>query len=285
MTGGTILEAREVRKVFPLRGAARRGQELVAVDAVSFALPRGGALAIVGESGSGKTTLARMIVGLEAPTSGEIWFDGSPRQYSRRAAHRRQQAREIQMVFQDPYSSLDPRQSATQCLEELLRLHFTFTAEQIEERIAELGGQVGLGQAEMNAKPERLSGGQRQRVAIARALAVQPQVLVFDEALSALDVSVQAQLLNTLSDIKDRSDLTYVFVSHDLAVVRQITEQVLVMQRGHVVETGATAQVLSAPQHPYTRLLRSSVPGPGWRPKRLDHEPSSREPQDHGEAN
>ncbi len=264
---GPILEAHGITKVF----AARRGSaeaDVVAVHDVSFALDRGGSTAIVGESGSGKTTLARIICGLETATRGEVLFDGEPRVATGRARDRLHAAKQIQMVFQDPYSSLDPRQTGFACLDETLRVHTELSARGRRDVVAGLGDQVGLGEKELQATPRRLSGGQRQRLAIARALAVEPSVLVLDEAVSALDVSVQAQIVNLLVDLRRARGLSYVFVSHDLAVVRQISEQVIVMRSGTVVERGATADVLGNPQAAYTRLLRESVPRRGWKPQR-----------------
>lgn len=262
-----ILEARSITKVFP----ARRGRPepaAVAVDAVSFSLAAGGSTAIVGESGSGKTTLARILCGLETATSGEVLFQGSPRSRARAKRDRIRDAKQIQMVFQDPYSSLDPRQTGLACLDEALRVHTGHSTSQRRDAAVALGEQVGLGEQELRASPRRLSGGQRQRLAIARALAVEPSVLILDEAVSALDVSVQAQILNLLVDLRRARGLSYVFVSHDLAVVRQISDQVIVMRKGQVVEAGMTAKVLANPQAPYTRLLRESVPRRGWQPQR-----------------
>lgn len=262
-----ILEARHITKVFgPRRGSNQPG--VVAVDDVSFTLQPGGSTAIVGESGSGKTTLARIICGLETATSGEIVLDGESRNAPSSGRDRLRAAKQIQMVFQDPYSSLDPRQTGFACLDEALRVHTGLSAQQRREAVERLGDQVGLGEKELAATPRRLSGGQRQRLAIARALAVEPSVLVLDEAVSALDVSVQAQILNLLVELRRARGLSYVFVSHDLAVVRQISEQVIVMRTGTVVESGATADVLGNPQAAYTRLLRESVPRRGWKPQR-----------------
>ena len=255
-----ILEARGLRKTFG---------EAVAVDDVSFGLPEGGALAIVGESGSGKTTVARMVVGLERASGGEILFDGSDRTAPPRSrADWRRRGREVQMVFQDPYSSLDPRQSCADCLDEVLRLHFSLGTEERRARIAELADLVGLDERQRNARPQALSGGQRQRIGIARALAAQPRVLILDESVAALDVSIQAQILNLLADVREQTGVAYLFISHDLAVVRQITDEVVVMRHGRVVERGATKAVLDDPQEPYTQLLRASVPTAGWTPPR-----------------
>jgi ABC-type glutathione transport system ATPase component len=256
-----------LRKVFPSRG--RGGRDVVAVEDVTFDLPKGGSLAVVGESGSGKTTLARMVLGLERPTSGTILLDGTDRtEPPRSSSARRERAREIQIVFQDPYRSLDPRQSASRCIDEVLRVQGMSKAEDRRSRIAELMDVVGLDERQATALPKALSGGQRQRVAIARALAVKPEVLVLDEAVAALDVSIQAQMLNLLADVRAQTGVTYLLISHDLAVVRQVTEDMIVMQRGHVVERGKTSDVLDRPQDAYTRLLRDSVPRPGWKPVR-----------------
>jgi ABC-type glutathione transport system ATPase component len=266
-----ILDAERLRKVFRLRGHTARGDEIVAVDDLSFTLSEGESLAIVGESGSGKTTLARMLVGLEQPTSGRITIGGRDRTNPvRRTSERRRRGRETQIVFQDPYSSLDPRQTPASCIEEVLRLHFSLTSAARAARLEELADQVGLDSRQMNALPRTLSGGQRQRVAIARALAAEPKVLLLDEAVASLDVSIQAQILNLLADIRAATGISYIVISHDLGVVRQITDSAIVMQRGVAVERGLTAVVLHRPQHPYTQLLRRSVPAPGWKPLRRD---------------
>ncbi|MDP9258420.1 MAG: ATP-binding cassette domain-containing protein [Actinomycetota bacterium] len=243
--------------------------EFVAVDTVSFTLEQGESLAIVGESGSGKTTVARMLVGLERPTSGTITVSGSDRTLpSRSARSRRERGRAVQIVFQDPYSSLDPRQSAASALDEVLKLHHARDYPDRGKRVAELADMVGLDDRQLHALPRSLSGGQRQRVAIARALAAEPQVLILDESVSALDVSIQAQVLNLLADIRDATGISYVLISHDLAVVRQLTNRIVVMLRGRIVERGVTAEVLDNPQESYTKVLRASVPGPGWKPSR-----------------
>jgi oligopeptide transport system ATP-binding protein len=262
-----IIRADRLSKVYRLRGHGGT-EEMTAVDDVSFALPEGSSLAVVGESGSGKTTLARMLVGLTQPSAGQITIAGHDRsQPTRRAADRRRRGRDIQIVFQDPYSSLDPRQSAVSCIDAVLKLHFRLSPAARADRALQLCDQVGLDERQARALPSALSGGQRQRVAIARALAAQPRILVLDEAVASLDVSIQAQILNLLADIRD-SGISYILISHDLAVVRQITDHILVMRRGRVVEEGSTGQVLDAPRQPYTRLLRSSVPGHGWKPTR-----------------
>lgn len=255
--------------VLEVQGLRKSFGDLVAVDDVSFTLPPAGSLAIVGESGSGKTTIARMIVGLERATAGQIAACGNDRsQPARSARDRRWRGREVQIVFQDPYTSLDPRQNARQAIEEILRLHHSLSAELRHSRVDELVDLVGLDDRQARALPGALSGGQRQRVAIARALSAEPRVLILDESVAALDVSIQAQVLNLLADIRDRTGVSYVLISHDLAVVRQLTEETIVLHRGCVVERGKTAAILDDPQDEYTRLLRASVPHPGWKPMR-----------------
>ncbi|MFD9602430.1 ABC transporter ATP-binding protein [Streptomyces sp. NPDC059970] len=245
----------------------KRYGDHTAVEDVSFTLPPGSSLGIVGESGSGKTTTVRMLVGLERPDGGTIRIGGRDRSAPARGrAERLARAREIQMVFQDPYLSLDPRVTVGRCVEEVLRLHFPMEATARRERVAELLDQVGLGEREAAALPGKLSGGQRQRVAIARALAAEPRVLVLDEAVAALDVSIQAQVLELLGTIRREVGIGFLFVTHDLAVVRHITDEVMVLREGQVVEAGPTTEILDAPHHPYTRLLLSSVPRRGWNP-------------------
>ncbi|MFE6665130.1 ABC transporter ATP-binding protein [Streptomyces sp. NPDC057697] len=258
--------------VLAVKGLRRTFGAVRAVDDVSFALPEGGSLGIVGESGSGKTTTARIVVGLERADEGEVLVRGRSRAGRERGAGRGRagrlaRAREVQMVFQDPYLSLDPRTSVEAVLRETLRLHFP--GRDPKERIRELLDQVGLGTRAAEALPRQLSGGQRQRVAIARALAVEPAVLVLDEAVAALDVSVQAQILNLLADIREQTSIGYLFITHDLGVVRCVTDEIVVMRHGAVIEAGSTAEVLAAPRHPYTRLLLESVPRPGWDPEAI----------------
>jgi ABC-type glutathione transport system ATPase component len=253
-----VLEATGLRKEYG---------DVLAVDGVDLAVREGGSLAIVGESGSGKTTVAKMLVGLTAPTAGTITACGHDRSLPARSAReRRRRGSEVQIVFQDPYSSLDPRQTAEQAIAEVLRLHQRGADR--AARVRELCDLVGLDERQARALPRALSGGQRQRIAIARALGAEPRVLILDESVAALDVSIQAQILNLLADIRERTGISYILISHDLAVVRQITDEAIVMYRGKVVERGPTAQVLDAPQDEYTQRLRASVPRPGWKPQR-----------------
>jgi ABC-type glutathione transport system ATPase component len=255
-----VLEVQGLRKVF--------GSQ-VAVDDVSFSLPEGGSLAIVGESGSGKTTIAKMIVGLERPTAGTIHACGQDRSTPARSLRdRRRRGREVQIVFQDPYTSLDPRQTVEGTIDEVLRLHHGWGKDRRRERVRKLADLVGMDARQVRALPRWLSGGQRQRVAIARALAAEPRVVILDESVAALDVSIQAQVLNLLADIHDETGVSFLCISHDLAVVRQLTQETLVMWRGRIVERGPTAQVLDDPQDDYTKRLRASVPRPGWKPPR-----------------
>lgn len=250
-----------------VRGLSKRYGDHAAVDDVSFTLAPGASLGIVGESGSGKTTTVRMLAGLERPDGGSVLLGGRDRSAPARGrVERLARAREMQMVFQDPYLSLDPRVTAGRCVEEVLRLHFPMGEGARRARVAELLEQVGLGEREAGALPGRLSGGQRQRVAIARALAAEPRVLILDEAVAALDVSIQAQVLELLGTIRREVGIGYLFVTHDLAVVRHVTDEVLVLRGGRVVEHGPTDRVLDAPEHPYTRLLLGSVPRRGWNP-------------------
>jgi oligopeptide/dipeptide ABC transporter ATP-binding protein len=250
---------RAVTVTFPIAGGSvfrRNGQRLTAVDDVSLRLRRGEALGLVGESGCGKTTLGRTVVGQTPPDHGEIVLDGRPLGRKRDTGQRRQ----IQMVFQDPMSSLNPRLRIGEVLAELLRVHHMVPDGAVSARVDELLSAVGLPQRFRDVHPRLLSGGQRQRVSIARALALEPEVLVADEITSALDVSIQAQVLALLLALKERLDLTVLFISHNLAVVRQVCERVAVMYLGRIVEIGPTETVFSDPQHPYTRLLLSSIP-------------------------
>jgi oligopeptide/dipeptide ABC transporter ATP-binding protein len=247
---------------FPLRGGlARRlrGQPLGvlrAVDGVDLEIRRGEALGLVGESGCGKSTLGRCIVGLYVPTGGEIRYEGEPLAPERARATRRR----IQMVFQDPYASLNPRLTVRQALAELLRAHRVRPKAQIEERCRELLDLVGLGPRALDAYPRQFSGGQRQRVSIARALALEPDLLVADEPVSALDVSVQATVLNLLEDLQQKLGLTLLLIAHNMAVVRHVCDRVAVMYLGRIVETAPTNELFTNARHPYTQGLLSAVP-------------------------
>ena len=250
------LECVGVTRLFRIgQGMLRPPRLLRAVDGASFAVRRGEVLAIVGESGCGKTTLARMLLGLLAPSSGLIRFAGRPIEEIGRA----RVASQVQPVFQDPYSSLNPRKTLGQIIGLPLSVHRVGDRVRRRARVAEMMALVGLPPHLVHAFPNQLSGGQRQRVAIARALAIEPAVVVYDEPTSALDVSVQAQILNLLQELRRALDLTYVFISHDLAVVEHIADRVAVMYLGRLVELGATGQVFERPRHPYTETLLRSI--------------------------
>jgi peptide/nickel transport system ATP-binding protein len=232
-----------------------------ALDAVSFTVQRGTTLAVVGESGCGKSTLAKAIVRLLTPTSGRIVFDGTDIATLSERAMRPLRSR-IQMVFQDPYGSLDPHLDAVDIVAEPLRLQGISSRVARRQRAAELIDRVGLPSTALHRKPAEFSGGQRQRIGIARALASGPDLLVCDEATSALDVSVQAQVLDLLREIKRDTGLTYLFITHNLGVVREISDSIIVMRSGAIVEQGASVDVLAHPQQPYTRALRAAALDP-----------------------
>ena len=258
-----LLEVRALAKSFFLKQGLFGRREFKAVQGVSFTLKRGHTLGVVGESGSGKTTMGLTLLRLLEPTGGEVFFDGQ-NLLTLNDRDRQRMRRRIQIVFQNPYASLNPRFTIAQTLVEPMAIHRigADTAER-EARARALLVKVGLGPEAMARYPHEFSGGQRQRVAIARCLTLNPEVLVLDEAVSALDVSVQAQVLNLLRDLQDELGLSYVFISHDLAVVRFISDEVLVMKDGQVVEQASAAQILAAPQHDYTRRLLAAVPR-GW---------------------
>lgn len=268
-----LLRVESLRKAFPIKTVQADADVFLAVDDVSFVVRQSQSLAIVGESGSGKTTVARMVAGLEQPTSGTVAFDGEVRHGGRLSSRTRKlQASQVQMVFQDPYSSLDPHQTVAASIEEVLRCHFRLDRTQRRERVLELLEQSGLDSRHAKALPRALSGGQQQRVAIARALAVSPRLLILDEAVSALDVSVQAQVINMLADLRASLKIAFLFISHDIGVVRQVSDSCVVMHQGHIVEAGPTDEVLSRPQETYTKTLLSAIPKPGWRPHRRGRE-------------
>ena len=256
-----VVVAKDLTKVFRIRGA-RPGSHtnFTAVDGIDFTLPRGKTLALVGESGSGKSTAANMVLGLLEPTSGTVLFDGKD---TSRLSRREQLAmrRRVQPVFQNPYGSLDPMYSVYNSIEEPLRLHKVGDRKQREQRVRDLLEMVALPASTMRRFPNELSGGQRQRIAVARALALNPEVIVLDEAVSALDVLVQAQILQLLGDLQGELGLSYLFITHDLAVVRQIADLVAVMKDGQIVEHATTDEVFDDPQQEYTQDLLAAIPG------------------------
>jgi oligopeptide transport system ATP-binding protein len=240
-------------------GLFRQSAHVTAVDDVSFSIDAGETFGLVGESGSGKTTTGRCMLRLVEPTSGEVRFNGEniltfPR------ARMRAARRDMQIVFQDPYSSLNPRMRVRATVEEPLIIHRIGTRQERRRRVEELFGLVGLDPAHLERYPHQFSGGQRQRVGLARALALNPSFIILDEPVSALDVSVQAQVVNLLMDLQQRLKLTYLFIAHDLRLVEHICSRVAVMYLGRIVEIGSIAAIFSSPQHPYTRALLSAVP-------------------------
>lgn len=259
MSDQPALRVEALRKVFRSGDA-----ETVAVDDVSFTVAQGESLAVVGESGSGKTTIARILVGLERADAGTITVGGYDlARRSRGQRNRLRRARAIQLVFQNPYGSLDPAMTIERSVLHALALH---GMPDREERAAAMLERVGLGKRERLARPSTLSGGQLQRAAIARSLCVEPDVLVLDEAVAALDVSIQAQILLLIDELRADLGLTCVFISHDLAVVEAVSDRIAVLRRGRLVEYGDTASVLRNPEDAYTKTLLDSVPRPGWVP-------------------
>jgi peptide/nickel transport system ATP-binding protein len=254
-----VLKIENLVKKYSRRGAVGTKEDVVALDGVSLTMVPGSTLAVVGESGSGKSTLAFCLAGFEEPTSGTVWFDGiDSAKLSRN--ERRKRSPQIQLIFQDPASSLNPRWTASEILLEPLSLQSRFSAEEMKHRIENLLGKVGLFPELLKKTPRELSGGQRQRLAMARAMALEPKLLILDEALSALDCSVQAQIANLLVDLQQTLGMTYLFITHDLAMAGHLADEIAVMSRGRIVEQGSTAKVLRQPLHETTRQLLSAVP-------------------------
>jgi oligopeptide transport system ATP-binding protein len=259
----TLLEVRNLKKYFAVSGGlfVASGESVKAVDDVSFTIRRGETFGLVGESGCGKSTTGRCILRLIEPTSGEVWFDGRDL-LSVGSDELRSLRRDIQIIFQDPYSSLNPRMSVEQTVGEPLIIHRVGTRSERRDRVAELLGLVGLEPAHASRYPHEFSGGQRQRIGIARALALNPKFIVCDEPVSALDVSVQAQVVNLLQDLQERLGLTYLFISHGLSVVEHISTRVGIMYLGKLVEVASSEEIFHNPLHPYTRALLSAIPIP-----------------------
>ncbi|VTU39578.1 dipeptide ABC transporter ATP-binding protein [Variovorax sp. PBL-E5] len=256
-----VAEAHELQRVYSIRrGFLREPARLQAVGGVSFALEAGRTLAVVGESGCGKSTLARMVALIEAPTAGRFALDGID-VATMNTGQRQQLRRTVQLVFQNPYGSLNPRKKVGDILAAPLAIHMPFDKAERTRRVRDMLARVGLRPEYANRYPHMFSGGQRQRIAIARALMLSPKLVVADEPVSALDVSIQAQVLNLLADLQAELGLAYLFISHDLGVVRHIAHEVLVMYLGHAVEQGPKAQIFARPLHPYTQALLASTPG------------------------
>jgi oligopeptide/dipeptide ABC transporter ATP-binding protein len=259
-----LVETRGLTKRYDLHGSlagrlrGRERESLRAVDDVSLRIMRGDTVALVGESGCGKSTFGRLLMHLETPTDGEIRYEGAVVDRDGVAALRRK----AQIIFQDPFSSLNPRKTVRRAIEEVLAVHHLCAREERGARVDELLERVGLSPAMANRRPRQFSGGQRQRIGIARALALTPNLVIADEPVSALDVSIQSQVLNLLSDLQREFNLTYLFVAHNMAVVEQVSDRIAVMYLGKIVEVGPAEELVSNPKHPYTKALISAVPIP-----------------------
>ncbi|MBB5173141.1 ABC transporter ATP-binding protein [Texcoconibacillus texcoconensis] len=258
-----LLQVHNLKQYFPIKGGifGRKINDVKAVDDITFAINEGETLSIVGESGCGKSTTGRAILRLDEPTSGEVTFDGEDL-LSLNKKEMQKKRKDLQIIFQDPYASINPRQTVRQVLNEAMEIQNVLPKEERYDRMIELLETVGLGPDKLDRFPHEFSGGQRQRIGIARALAVDPKMIVCDESVSALDVSVQAQVLNLLQKLQKDLNLTYLFISHDLGVVRHISDRVLVMYLGKIVEIADKKSLFDNPKHPYTKTLLSAIPVP-----------------------
>jgi oligopeptide/dipeptide ABC transporter ATP-binding protein len=271
-TANPLVEVKDLVKYFPIRGGVflKEIASVKAVDGVSVAIHEGETLGLVGESGCGKTTLGRLMLRLEEPTAGEIYFQGE-NILAYGPSRMRALRREMQIVFQDPFSSLNPRKTVAEIVGEPLRVHGIGSRREREERVLNLLEVVGMRQEHLRRYPHQFSGGQRQRIGVARALALNPKLIICDEAVSALDVSIQAQVINLLQDLQGEFGLTYLFISHDLSVVEHVSDRVAVMYLGKIVEIAVSEELYTTPLHPYTQALLSAspIPDPTTRRERI----------------
>ncbi|MFN3697457.1 MAG: ABC transporter ATP-binding protein [Pseudobdellovibrio sp.] len=265
-----ILVAKNIKKYFPIKKGffLKHVADVKAVDDVSLTVKKGETLGLVGESGCGKSTLGRTLIRLYEPTAGEITFEGQNFLTSR-GHDLRKHRKDIQMIFQDPYASLDPRMTIGQIIEQPFVIHNILKPEEREAKVKELLQLVGLRPSHINRYPHEFSGGQRQRISIARAIALNPKLIICDEPVSALDVSIQAQILNLLKDLQEKLGLTYIFISHDLSVIEHICDRIAVMYLGKIVEIGTREEIFNHPQHPYTQALLGSIPSIGTGKKKM----------------
>ncbi len=259
----TLIEARDLKKHFPLKKELFAKEQLFvkAVDGVSFDIQKGETLGVVGESGCGKSTLGRAVIRLHEPTAGSVRFDGEDISGLSKEEMRLKR-RDMQLIFQDPFSSLNPRQTVGRIIGEPLEIHLGLGKDERKARVEELLALVGLSPYHLRRYPHEFSGGQRQRISIARAIALNPKFVVCDESVSALDVSIQAQVINLFMELQEKLDLTYMFISHDLSVVKHISDRIMVMYLGKAMELAASAALFEEPLHPYTKALLESVPLP-----------------------
>lgn len=265
-----ILEAKNIKKHFPIRKGLlmREVGSVKAVDDVSLTVRKGETLGLVGESGCGKSTLGRTLIRLYEPTGGEITFDGQDF-LNMKSGDLRKKRKNMQMIFQDPYASLDPRMTVGQIIRQPMDIHNVGTSEERSARVLELIELVGLRKAHVNRYPHEFSGGQRQRISIARAIALNPELIICDEPVSALDVSIQAQILNLLKDLQQKLGLTYIFISHDLSVIEHTCDRIAVMYLGKIVENSTREELFKNPQHPYTQALIRAIPRVGHGKKKI----------------
>lgn len=265
-----ILEAKNIKKHFPIRKGffMREVGQVKAVEEITLSVRRGETLGLVGESGCGKSTLGRTLIRLYEPTAGSIKFDGTDF-LNLSGEQLRQKRRDIQMIFQDPYASLDTRMTVGQIVEQPFKIHGLLQKNERENRVKQLLELVGLKASHVNRYPHEFSGGQRQRISIARAIALNPKLIICDEPVSALDVSIQAQVLNLLKDLQERLNLTYIFISHDLSVIEHVCDRIAVMYLGRIVEIATREELYNNPLHPYTQALMSSIPSIGTGKKKM----------------